>query len=309
MPELLLRLVKKITDRIGVEPGNFIGICLAIFSGLALMANGAVAKQLGGELHPFVIVFFRSVLMAAIMVPLFARKGYAQIKPQGHGLMMINGLIFTLATLGWFWALPRVPLDFVAAIGFTSQLYAIMGAILFLGEKSHPWRWAALAVGFMGAMIIIRPGFLEMSAGVIVTIITAILYSTNRILIKIIATRDDPAVSVVWQAIWASVFSLPAALLVWTLPTPAQGFWILAISVFAILSHYSLAWALRLADIGAVEPTVFMRLVWGAILGYIFFNETPHAFTILGSVIVLGSIIYIAQRERRDGRQLMDSKT
>lgn len=308
MPESILRLVKIITDRIGVEPGNFVGVCLAIFSGLALMANGALAKQLGGEFHPFMVVFLRSVLMAAIMVPLFARKGYAQIKPKGHGLMMINGLVFTLATLGWFWALPRVPLDLVAAIGFTSQLYAIMGAIIFLGEKSHPWRWAALAVGFMGAMIIIRPGFVEMSAGVIVTIFTAVLYSTNRIIIKVIATRDNPAASVVWQAIWASVFSFPAALLVWTLPTPEQSLMIVAIATLAILSHYTLAWALRLADIGAVEPTTFMRLVWGAMLGYIFFDETPHAFTILGSAVVLGSIIYIARRERRDGLKRMISK-
>jgi len=303
MPNVILRLTERVADRIGVEPGNFVGVCLAIFSGLALMANGAVAKQLGGELHPFILVFLRSLIMATFLFPIFARNGYARIRPAGHGIMIVNGLVFTVATLGWFWALPRVPLDMVAAIGFTSQLYAILGAIIFLGEKSKPWRWAALSVGFIGAMIILRPGFTEMSAGVIVVVFTAVLYSTNRLIIKVIATRNNPAASVVWQAIWATVFSFPAALYVWTTPTFTQGLLILFIAGLAILSHYTLAWALRLSDVGAVEPTTFMRLVWGAMLGFLFFDEVPHLFTILGSAVVLGSIIYIARRERREGQQ------
>lgn len=288
--------------RIGVEPGNFIGVCLAVFSGLALMANGAVGKHLGGEVHPFVIVFIRSVVVGVCLLAMFGRQGYARLKPAGHGLIFINGLVFTAATLGWFWALPRVPLDLVAAIGFTSQLYAMVAAILFLGETSRPWRWAALAVGFGGAMIIIRPGFVEITPGTIVVLVTAVLYSTSRLLIKVIATRDTPAIMVTWQALWASLLSLPAALYMWTTPTPAQGFWLLVLAALTVLSHYTLAWALRLADVGAVEPTTFMRLVWAAMLGFIFFGEVPNLFTIAGGLVVLGSIIYIARRERQDGK-------
>ncbi|MCZ6763868.1 MAG: DMT family transporter [Alphaproteobacteria bacterium] len=288
--------------RIGMEPGNFLGVCLGVFSGLALMANGAIGKDLGAEIHPFLIAFFRSVLVVAVLLPWFARAGYARIRPSSYRLQMVNGLVFTVAFVAWFWALPRVQLDLVASIGFTSQLYAILGAILFLGETSRPWRWAALGVGFIGAMVIVRPGFVEMSPGVLVLIVTAVLFSTNRLIIKVIATRDNPETVVVWQALLSSFLTLPLAIFYWTTPSASQFAWLVALAVLTVISHYSLAWALRLGDVGAVEPTTFARLIWAAMLGYIFFGDVPNFFTILGGLIVLASIIYIARRERREGK-------
>ena len=275
MLKTLERLAQPIAARIGVEPGNFIGICLAIFSGLAIMAVGAVGKQLGRELHPFAITFLRSAMMVAILWPLFGRRGYHRIKPTRHGLQFLNGLVFTGAMMAWFWALPRVPFDLVAAIGFTSQLFAIVGAILFLGEQSRPWRWGALGVGFIGAMIILRPGYAPLTPGVIATIISAVLFSTNRLIIKVIATSDNPETSVIWQAIWATLLTLPVALYVWTTPSPSQLFWLVLLAVLTVMSHYALAWALRLADIGAIEPTTFVRLIWAAMLGFIFSTRYP----------------------------------
>ncbi len=304
----ITRLSENIADRIGVEPGNFIGVCLAIASGLALMGNGAIGKHLGQEMHPFVVAFVRSLMMTLVLFPWLMRKdGYARLRPSSHMRQIINGAVFTGAVLCWFWALPRVQLDLLAAIGFTSQIYAIVGAILFLGETARLWRWIALLVGFVGAMIILRPGFVEMTPGIIATVASAILFSTNRLLVKTIATKDNPETSVVWMAFWASVMLLPFMIPVWEMPNGEQWLWLIAISALTIVSHFCLAWALRLADIGAVEPTTFMRLIWGALLGFIFFDEIPDPFTVIGGVIVVASVIYIARRERQEGKERMTS--
>jgi drug/metabolite transporter (DMT)-like permease len=220
---------------------------------------------------------------------------------------IINGTVFTGAVLCWFWALPRVQLDLLAAIGFTSQIYAIVGAILFLGETARLWRWMALLVGFVGGMIILRPGFVEMTPGIIATVVSAILFSTNRLLVKTIATKDNPETSVAWMAFWASVMLLPFMIPVWEMPNGEQWLWLIAISALTVVSHFCLAWALRLADIGAVEPTTFMRLIWGALLGFVFFDEIPDPFTVIGGVIVIASVIYIARRERQEGKERMTS--
>jgi len=304
----ITRLSEKIAHRIGVEPGNFIGVCLAIASGLALMGNGAIGKHLGAEMHPFVVAFIRSLMMTLVLFPWFMRKdGYARLRPSSHLRQIINGVVFTGAVLCWFWALPRVQLDLLAAIGFTSQIYAIVGAILFLGETARLWRWMALLVGFVGAMIILRPGFVEMTPGIIATAASAILFSTNRMLLKTIATKDNPETSVAWMAFWATVMLLPFMIPVWEMPNGEQWLWLIAISVLTIISHFCLAWALRLADIGAVEPTTFMRLIWGALLGFVFFDEIPDPFTVVGGVIVVASVIYIARRERQEGKERMTS--
>ena len=134
MRERLKIITQKIAYRVGVEPGNFMGVCLAILSGFMLMINGAIGKYLGEEIHPFLITFFRSAIIVAILMPAFILAGYERIRPARHRYQFFNGLVFTGAVVGWFWCLPRVPLDMVAAIGFTSQLYAMLGAIIFLGE-------------------------------------------------------------------------------------------------------------------------------------------------------------------------------
>ena len=286
--------------RVGVKPGNFVGVCLALLSSLSLMLNGAIGKLLAPELHPFLIIFFRSAIITLILFPWFTRNGYDRIRPTRHREQFLNGLVFTLAIVGWFWALPRTPLDMVAAIGFTSQLYALIGAMLFLGEKPRLWRWIALFVGLIGAVIIVRPGFIELTPGIMVLLATAILFSTNRLVIKVIATKDNPETSVVWMAFWATVLTTPLAVLYWKMPDLLQLLLLVSIALLTIVTHYSLAWALKLGDIGAIEPTIFMRLVWGVILGYFLFQDIPDFFTIFGGLIVFGSIIYIARRERQE---------
>jgi drug/metabolite transporter (DMT)-like permease len=286
---------------------SLIGIALALLSAFLLTINGAIGKQLGHEIHPFFITFIRAFIMVLFMLPWIFRKGIGGIKTTRPGLQFINGVFFTLALFGWFWALPRLPLDLITAAGFTAQTFAVLGAIIFLGEKSERWRWGALIVGIIGALIIVRPGVDGVSPGVLAIIFSALCFAVAKILVKMITRTDPPDSVVFWQAFWVAVVAFPVALFFWETPNLEQAIWIAAISIVTIMNHLAITWAIKLADIGVIEPISFTRLIWAAIVGYFLFGDIPNVFTLVGGAVVLSSVVYIARRERQE-RQSTASK-
>tara|TARA_B100000315_G_C14582467_1_gene591236 strand:- start:1715 stop:2587 length:873 start_codon:yes stop_codon:yes gene_type:complete len=283
----------------GGQSNSMVGISLALLSALLLAFNSAIGKQLGQELHPFFLNFIRAFIMVMMLLPWILRRGIRGIRTSRPGLQFINGFFFALALSAWFWALPRIPLDLITAVGFTAQTFAVLGAILFLGEKSEPWRWGALLVGIIGALIIVRPGIAEMSPGVLAILISAICFAVSRLIVKVITRTEVPESIVFWQAFWTAVVAFPVALFFWQLPNWEQTAWIVALSIVTIMNHFCMTWSVKLADIGIIEPISFTRLVWAAIVGYLVFGDVPNVFTIIGGAVVLGSVVYIARRERQ----------
>ena len=279
------------------NPNSLIGISLVILSGLLLAINGAIGKQLGHELHPFFITFIRAFIMVALLMVWFVNKNKARIKTKRPFLQFVNGFFMTFALFGWFWALPRISLDLNTAVGFTSPIFAVLGAIIFLGEKSTLWRWGALFIGLIGAIIIIQPGIDGISPGVTAALISALCFSVTKLFIKIITLTDSPDSVVFWQAFWVTIIAFPVALYFWKTPNWEQWLWLLCLSIVTIANHFAVTWAIKLADIGVVEPATFTRLIWAAIVGFIVFGDEPDIYTILGSCLVLGAIIYMAKRE------------
>ena len=295
-------LAAKITARLGRETNNFLGICVAVLATMLLIAVSGTGKHIACQLDPFVVTFIRSSLAVLLMAPVYFRLGFRRLRTARPGLHIFRSFIMAMAVLWWFWALPRVPLDLVTAVGFTSQLFAILGAVLFLGEASRGYRWGGLAVGFVGALIIIRPGAAGMDVAVLVLVGTALMFSAARLYGKVLAAVDRPDVIVLWQMVGITVFTFPVALFVWQWPTLEQWGWLVLLAFLTLLNNYAGAWAIRLADIGAVEPVSFLRLVWAALVGFAIFSEVPNLFTITGGVIVMAATIYIARRERQEGK-------
>ena len=286
------------STHLGKYSNSFIGISLVIFSGLLLAINGAIGKQLGHELHPFFITFIRAFIMIVLLIPWFLGKGRNRIQTTRPRLQFVNGFFMTLALFGWFWALPRIPLDLNTAVGFTAPIFSVLGAIIFLGEKSAIWRWGALMVGLIGALIIIRPGVDGVSPGVAAAIISALCFSVTKLFTKVITRTDSPDSVVFWQAFWVTTIAFPVAVYLWRTPNLEQWLWLIGLAVVTILNHFSVTWAIKLADIGVIEPATFTRLIWSAVVGLIVFGDEPNMYTILGTCVVLSSVIYMARRER-----------
>lgn len=289
----------------GGASSSFVGIALALLSALLLTVNGAIGKQLGHELHPFFITFIRAFIMVMFLLPWILRRGIGGIKTSRPGLQFINGFLFGVGLLGWFWALPRIPLDLVTSVGFTAQTFAVLGAIVFLKEKSAPWRWGALGVGIIGALIIVRPGLVAISPGVLAILFSAICFAASKLLTKVITRTDKPESLVFWQAIWVAVIALPVAIYYWQTPNLDQSIWIVGLSIVTIMNHFAITWAIKLTDIGVIEPISFTRLVWAALIGFLFFGDIPNGFTLLGGAVVVASVVYIARRERAETKSAL----
>jgi len=295
-----LTFIKSQNSHFHKYSSSLIGITLVILSGFLLSINGAIGKYLGQDLHPFFITFIRAFIMVLFLLPWVFRRGGVGIRMRRPGLHVINGFFFTFALFGWFWALPRIPLDLNTAVGFTTPIFAVLGAIIFLGEKSEPWRWGALVVGIIGALIIIRPTIYGIPPRVLAAVFSALCFAVTKLLTKVITKSDAPESIVFSQAFWVTVFAFPVAVYFWENPNLEQFIWIILLSIVTIMNHFAITWAIRLSDIGVIEPVTFTRLIWSALVGYLIFGDEPNIYTLAGGIVVVASVVYIARRERKE---------
>ncbi len=290
--------MRNFTRRILLESPNVRGILLAVANGFLLAVASAIGKQVTQELSPFEVAFIRSTFMLMAMLPWLFRVGLRHLKTRYPGLQIIRSGVSAVAILLWFWALQTVPLADIAALEFLSPLWVLAGAILFLGEKSRLWRWAALGVGFAGTMVILRPGFAEVSIGALAVVASTFCFAANRLISKFLVHTESPTTVIAWRTALLIVFMIGPALWVWEWPSLAAWGWLVLLGVLGAVSQFTTIWAIKLADFGAIEPVSFLRLVWAALLGLAIFSEIPSVFTLLGGAIVIGSVIYVARRER-----------
>ncbi len=280
---------------------NLLGLMLAILGSGAWAAMAAIGKLIGMKLPPFMAAFLYNLISFLILVPWIIYAGPRQLRTAALGKQIMRALAFSAGVLSWFWALPLVQLADMTALSFTSSLFVPLGAVFILGEPSKTWRWVALAFGFGGMLIILRPGFGEVSIGMLLLIFSSLAMATMRLISKIIMRRDTPMVLIVWQAGLIALFTLPAALAQWQWPTLEQFLLLAAMALSGTLQQIFAAWSIRLADFGVIEPVNFLRLVWGVALGLAIFGDIPSITTLTGGCVLIVTVLYITRRERCEG--------
>lgn len=256
-------------------------------------------KELAGELHPFEIAFFRSMFGFLVLLPFVWRAGgIGTLRTKEPKLHILRSALNAGGMLLFFLSLSLAPLATVSAIGFAAPLFAALFAILFLGEKVGIRRWTGLMIGFIGTVIILRPGAGVIDTGALVALASSLLWAGAMVVIKRLTGTDSPLAITTWAALGVGVFCFPAALLVWKWPTPEQWAWLLVIGALGSIIQYTLARAFELADTTVVLPFDFLKLVWASLFGFIIFAEIPDPWAWLGGTIIFCSAIYIAFRER-----------
>ena len=194
-------------------------IAMAMFAGLAVFARAAM----NAGLHPFVVVFLRNLFAVAMLLPLLAWRGRGLLHSPQIGLYGWRVAISLFSMLAWFYALALIPVGEVMAIGFLAPLFGTLGAIFLLGERVRVRRWAALIVGFAGAMIILRPGVSPLGPGQVCAVLSAVATGVTAVLIKQLTARDDPDKIVFLTNVMLMPLSLVPALFVWRWPTLGNG--------------------------------------------------------------------------------------
>jgi drug/metabolite transporter (DMT)-like permease len=213
------------------------------------------------------------------------------------GLHISRGAIHAVGMMLWFVALPLTTLAEITALGFTGPIFVTIGAALFLGEDVRLRRWLAVIVGFIGAMIIIRPGFSAFHLGVICVLVSTPIFSASNLISKALARTDSASTIVIWQNFVIVVCAAPIALWFWQTPTWTDLLWFLAAGLCGTLGHICQQRGYQLADITLLQPIGFLSLIWNTLLGFFLFFQTPDAWTFVGAAVIFGSAMYISHRE------------
>lgn len=275
------------------------GIGWMVLAAIGYSVNAGLVKQLSGELTPMETVFWRTVVGVAFLLPwLLARKGGAAKFPfQRLPLFLLRGVLTYLAMLTTYYALAHIPIADVQALQFTLPLFSILAVVLVLHEKAGMGTWVACLVGFAGTLVILRPGFAEISLAALAAIASAAIYSLSNLVIKMLARTD----STTTITLYGNVIMLPLALVPllfdWRWPSPGSVPWIVALGVFTTLGQWALARAIASADARVVWPFDFLRMPFTVVIGYVMFSQLPGPWTWVGAVLIFGSAYYVIRRE------------
>lgn len=276
-----------------------------VASGVLFLLLNAILRGMARQLDPFQVQFLRYAFGILVMLPFVLRRGLAAYRPNGLAGQLWRGAVHTAGLLLWFIALPHVPLAEMTALGFTTPIFIMLGAMVFLGERMVPARWAAALAGFAGVMVVVWPG-LSGAGGFhsLVMLAASPLFAASFLITKALTRRDTPQVIVTWQSITVALFSLPFALPHWAWPSPAQWGWFALAGVLGTAGHICLTRAFAMAEMSATQPIRFLELVWAALLGFLVFGDVPGRSTLLGGLVIFAATTWIARWEaRREARR------
>ena len=266
-------------------------------AGLMLTTMSALMRNLSADLHPFQIAFFRSLFGFLFMVPWLFGSGLAVLQTKRFGLHLTRGMIAFVGLLMWTSALALIPVAEVTAFSFTAPLFATFGSALILREVVRARRWIAVGLGFVGMLIMLRPGFSDLQPGSLLAVSTAVCIAASMLIVKRLSATEKPGAVVTYMALFLTLFTAVPALFVW------QEFdWVIfgkcvAMGAFGTAGHLCMVRAFAASDASAVAPFDYARLPFAALVGFILFAETPDIWTWIGSAVIATSAIYIAQRE------------
>lgn len=249
------------------------------------------------DVHAFEVVFFRNLFGLLFALPLLLRTGTHILRTNRLGLYALRCVIGLCAMLTGFWSLVHLPLAEAISLSYTTPLFVTIGAVLVLGEVVRARRWTAVAIGFVGALIILRPGVEALSTAALVALLSAALSASAAISIKFLARTEAPDAIVIYMVLIMTPLSLLPALPVWVWPTGETWLWLVATGLLGTLGHFALTRAYKLGDVSALQSINFVQLPIVAALGWWLFDENIDAYTALGAAIIFASTLYIAHRE------------
>jgi drug/metabolite transporter (DMT)-like permease len=279
------------------------GLLWAVAAGLLFTLLNGVMRVLAQRVDPFQTQFLRYACALLVLLPLLWAQGAASYWPRQLSSHFTRGALHTVGLSLWFFALPHMPLADMTAIGFTSPLFVMLGAYLFLREPMHWERWAATVIGFGGVLLVVGPKLWTGNGGTglyhLAMLGSAPLFAASFLLTKTLTRVESTGTILIWQAVTISLFSLPMALLQWQSPSPIEWAGFLLCGVIGNASHYCLTRSLAAADVSATQSAKFLDLVWSGIMGWLLFSEMPGLNAIAGGCVISAATLWVARRESR----------
>lgn len=283
-------------------PPSVQGICWIMLSGALFSVLNAGLRYVSLDLPPMVTSFFRFLFGLVFIAPIVMRMGFAVFRTKRPSMQVARNIVHASAFAIWYTALPLIPLAEMTAIMFTGPLFITIGAWLFLREKVRWRRWMAIGIGFVGVLIIVRPGFAEVSFGTWLMLSSVPVIAASQLIAKAQTKVDSTQTIVCWQTVLLILLFLPPALLQWQTPSWEQLVILLGCGLVGSAANMAMVQAFQVAEISAVQPMMFLNIVWASILGMLVFSDLPDFWTFIGAGVIIASTTYIARREAQQNK-------
>lgn len=276
------------------------GALWMLFSAICYVVSATMLRKLGDAYTPFELTFLRSVIATVIILPMFLHQGgKLTLMPPRIGMHIWVAILSYLGILFWFVAAASMPVADFFALQFTTPLFTIAFAILFLRERADAASWIATFTGFAGVLIVLRPGIAEITIGALAALASSMGYASVNTVIKALSRTTSATTIVFYANLMLAPLALPLALWEWKPPLLADLPIIVGVSVLSTLGYITVTKGIMLAPARVVQPVNFMRMPFAAVAGWLIFSELPDIWTWTGAIVIFLSTTYAVQRGSR----------
>ena len=277
-----------------------------VLTGAMFVGVTVAVRYLGTSMNPVQAGFIRYAFGLLMVLPLLSRAGVLSLHSKRIGFHALRGLAHGCGVMLWFFAMSRIPIAEVTALGFTAPVFTTLGAALFLRERLRSYRVIAMLAGFAGALLILRPGFREIDIGALAQVAAAPLFACSFLMAKSATRTESSTMIVVMLSVFCTLTLALPALAVWRTPTLEELELLFATAALATTGHYCMTRAFKAAEVSAVQPFTFLQLVWATLLGLVLFDEHPDLWIALGGALIVTAASWMAHREVQSQRRSTD---
>jgi len=284
------------------QPANLRGALWMIGAAFGFTINNALVKALGQSGVPaFEIAFARAAVSTLAILPLLWRAGPGILATRHPGIHLVRAFAGGGAMICGFYAVTKLPLAEVTALSFTTPLFVVLLAVLLLREPVRWRRWSATLAGFLGVLIMVRPGAEAFDPAAIVALGMALGIAIATTLLKRFPEGESHVAMLFYFGLAAMLMTIAPAIATWRAPSATEGAMLVAVGVLGLASQALMIRAFRAGEATFVAPFDYSKLLLAGLIGFTLFGEVPDRWTLVGATVIVGATLYIARREARSG--------
>ena len=283
---------------------NVKAILLTLIGSFFAVLMEALIRAAQYDSNVYTIGFFRFFFGLIIISPYLIKNKFNTYKTRNLKFYLLRGFFNLPMMIFGFGALVYVPFEQFKAMNFLSPIIVVLLSFIIFREKIFYFRILALIIGFIGMLIIIRPGIIEFNIGTLMILISLTFWSFIIILSKFVSKDDSPITMVTYQYTIMTILALPLAVFFWQAPSLISLFYVFIAAISGTILHLCLAQSYKYAELSVTQPIWFSGLIFGSVFGYFAFNETPDIWTWVGGIVVFSSVLVITYNERNKDKKV-----
>jgi drug/metabolite transporter (DMT)-like permease len=283
---------------------SIIGILWMVITTILFVGVTATVRYLEGEVPAPQAAFLRYAIGTLMLAPSLITL--TKFKPNRYlfNKFLLRGFVHSIGVTLWFYAMSVMPVAEVTAIGFLTYIFVSIGASIFLKEKLHKHRLSAILISFIGALIILRPGFKVIESGQLGMLIATMVFTASYLIAKVVSKERTSSEIVAMLSIFTTIFLIPSAIYSWE-PLSLEALLILSFTaLIATLGHITMTKAIKAAPMVVTQPILFLQLVWASMVGLFIFDEEFDLFVIIGGTVIMLCVCYVSYREHILGKKI-----